>query len=148
MRMTFINPEAFGAPRGYANGVLVEGGRLLFVAGQVAWDGGQRIVSPDFSEQFAQALRNVIAVVAAAGGGPANIAQMRVYVTDKRAYTSSLKQVGAAYRELMGRHYPAMALVEVAALVEDLAKVEIEAVACLPADGPRPPAPATTEEAT
>jgi len=135
MRMTFINPEAFGAPRGYANGVLVEGGRLLFIAGQIAWDGEQRILSQDFSEQFAQALRNVIAVVRAAGGEPANIAQMRVYVTDKQAYKSNLKQIGAVYRELMGRHYPAMALVEVAALVEDLAKVEIEAVACLPAGG-------------
>ena len=127
--MTFINPEAFGAPRGYANGVLVEGGRLLFIAGQIAWDGEQRILSQDFSEQFAQALRNVIAVVRAAGGEPANIAQMRVYVTDKQAYKSNLKQIGAVYRELMGRHYPAMAL------VEDLAKVEIEAVACLPAGG-------------
>ncbi|MEN3332021.1 MAG: hypothetical protein V7641_1386 [Blastocatellia bacterium] len=133
MRMTFINPEAFGVPRGYNNGVLIDGGRLLFIAGQIAWDGEQRIVSDDFSEQFAQALANVIAVVRAAGGQPANIAQMRIYVTDKQAYTSSLKQVGAVYRGLMGRHYPAMALVEVAALVEDLAKVEIEAVACLPA---------------
>jgi enamine deaminase RidA (YjgF/YER057c/UK114 family) len=132
MRMTFINPESLGAPRGYNNGVLVEGGRLLFVAGQIAWDAAQRIVSDDFAEQFAQALGNVLAVVRAAGGAATSIAQLRVYVTDKRAYTASLKQVGAAYRELMGRHYPAMALVEVAALVEDLAQVEIEAVACLP----------------
>ncbi|MFL6216598.1 MAG: RidA family protein [Blastocatellia bacterium] len=133
MRMTFINPETLGAPRGYNNGVLVEGGRLLFVAGQIAWDAEQRIVSDDFCEQFAQALANVIAVVREAGGDATSIAQMRVYVTDKQAYTSSLKQVGAAYRELMGRHYPAMALVEVTALVEDLALVEIEAIACLPA---------------
>ena len=146
MRMTFINPEAFGVPRGYNNGVLIDGGRLLFIAGQIAWDGEQRIVSDDFSEQFAQALANVIAVVRAAGGQPANIAQMRVYVTDKQAYKSNLKQVGAIYRELMGRHYPAMALVEVAALVEDLAQVEIEAVACLPADSS--PAPATVVETT
>ena len=142
MRMTFINPEAFGVPRGYNNGVLIDGGRLLFIAGQIAWDGEQRIVSDDFSEQFAQALANVIAVVRAAGGQPDNIAQMRVYVTDKQAYTANLKQVGAVYRGLMGRHYPAMALVEVVALVEDLAKVEIEAVACLPA------APATNLEIT
>src|SRR5205085_10324065 len=113
-------------------GVLVEGGRLLFVAGQIAWDAAQRIVSDDFAEQFAQALGNVLAVVRAAGGAATSIAQLRVYVTDKRADTASLQLVGAAYRELMGRHYPAMALVEVAALVEDLAQVEIEAVACLP----------------
>lgn len=133
MRMTFINPDALGAPRGYNNGVLVEGGRLLFVAGQIAWDGEQRIVSRDFCEQFAQALRNVLTVVRGAGGDATSIAQMRVYVTDKRAYTSNLKRIGAAYREVMGHHYPAMALVEVVALVEDLAQVEIEAVACLPA---------------
>lgn len=133
MRMTFINPEALGAPRGYNNGVLVEGGRLLFVAGQIAWDSEQRIVSRDFCEQFAQALRNVLTVVSEAGGDAASIAQMRVYVTDKRAYTSNLKRIGAAYRDVMGGHYPAMALVEVVALVEDLAQVEIEAVACLPA---------------
>jgi enamine deaminase RidA (YjgF/YER057c/UK114 family) len=131
--MTFINPEALGAPRGYNNGVVVEGGRLLFVAGQIAWDGEQRIVSRDFCEQFAQALRNVLTVVREAGGDATSIAQMRVYVTDKRAYTTNLKQIGAAYRDVMGRHYPAMALVEVVALVEDLAQVEIEAVACLPA---------------
>jgi enamine deaminase RidA (YjgF/YER057c/UK114 family) len=148
MRMTFINPESFGVPRGYTNGVLVDGGRLLFIAGQIAWDGEQRIVSDDFSEQFAQALANVIAVVRAAGGEPANIAQMRVYVTDKQAYRSNLKRVGAVYRELMGRHYPAMALVEVAALVEDLAKVEIEAVACLSADSVSPAATATNLETT
>jgi enamine deaminase RidA (YjgF/YER057c/UK114 family) len=148
MHMTFINPEAFGVPRGYNNGVLIDGGRLLFIAGQIAWDGEQRIVSDDFSEQFAQALANVIAVVRAAGGQPANIVQMRVYVTDKQAYVSNLKQVGAVYRELMGRHYPAMALVEVAALVEDLAKVEIEAVACLPAEPSSPAAPATHVETT
>ena len=133
MRMTFINPESLAAPRGYNNGVLVAGGKLLFVAGQIAWNSEQRIVSDDFIEQFAQALGNVIAVVRAAGGTASDIVQLRVYVTDKRAYTTNLKQVGAAYRELMGRHYPAMALVEVAALVEDLAQVEIEAIACLPA---------------
>jgi enamine deaminase RidA (YjgF/YER057c/UK114 family) len=148
MRMTFINPEVLGPPRGYTNGVLVEGGRLLFIAGQIGWDGEQRMVSDDFGEQFAQALANVIAVVRAAGGEAANIAQMRVYVTDKQAYTSSLKRVGAVYRELMGRHYPAMALVEVTALVEDLAKVEIEAVACLPADSVSPARPATAVETT
>ena len=131
MQMTFINPEALGAPRGYSNGVLVEGGRLLFVAGQIAWDTEQRIVSREFSEQFARALGNVVAVVRAAGGAATDIAQLRIYVTDKRAYQSSLKQVGAAYREQMGRHYPAMVLVEVKSLLDDGAKVEIEGVAVL-----------------
>src|SRR5207253_10734892 len=132
-RMTFSTPESWGAPRGHSSGVLVAGGKLLVVAGQIAWNSEQRMVRQDIIEQFAQALGKVIAVVRAAGGTASDIAQLRVYVTDKQAYTTNLKQVGAAYRELMGRHYPAMALVEVTALVEDLAQVEIEAIACLPA---------------
>lgn len=146
MQMTFINPEALGAPRGYANGVLVEGGRLLFIAGQIGWDSEQCIVSDDFIEQFGQALANLITIVQAAGGEAANIAQMRIYVTNKRDYVENLKQVGAAYRQYMGRHYPAMALVEVAALVEDRAKVEIEAIACLPASTPSSNIPANSAE--
>jgi enamine deaminase RidA (YjgF/YER057c/UK114 family) len=146
MQMTFINPESLGAPRGYANGVLVEGGRLLFIAGQIGWDSEQHIVSDDFIEQFGQALANLITVVQAAGGEAANIAQMRIYVTSKRDYIENLKQVGAAYRQHMGRHYPAMALVEVVALVEDRAKVEIEAIACLPAGAPSSNIPANSAE--
>ena len=144
--MSFINPEALGAPRGYNNGVLVEGGRLLFIAGQIGWDSAQRLVSDGFTEQFAQALRNVVAVVRAAGGDPAQIAQMRVFVTDKREYTSHLREVGAAYRSVMGRHFPAMALVEVDALVEDRARVEIEAIACLPMAAAPQPGPTGTGE--
>lgn len=136
MKMTIINPGALGQPRGYSNGVLVEGGSLLFVAGQVGWDGVQRIVSDDFAAQFAQALENVLAVVRAAGGEPANIARLTIYVVDKEEYSSRLDDVGKAYRQLMGKHFPAMTLVEVSNLLERLAKVEIEATAVItPAPG-------------
>ncbi|HJZ66549.1 MAG TPA: RidA family protein [Blastocatellia bacterium] len=132
MRMTIINPEALGQPSGYSNGILFEGGSLLFIAGQVGWDRDRRIVSDDFAEQFAQALENVLAVVRDTGGEPANIARLLIFVTDKEEYKSRLRDVGSAYRQLMGKHFPAMALVEVSSLLEDLAKVEIEAVAVLP----------------
>ena len=132
MPFEIINPERLGRPRGYANGVLAPaGGRLLFVAGQIAWDERQRIVSDDFAEQFGRALANVLAVVAAAGGAPEHVARLTVYVTDKREYQSRTREIGERWREQMGRHYPAMALVEVKGLLEDGAKVEIEAVAVI-----------------
>jgi enamine deaminase RidA (YjgF/YER057c/UK114 family) len=131
MKMTVINPQSLGQPKGYSNGVLVEGGALLFVAGQIGWDNVQRIVSDEFVEQFAQALENVLTVVRQAGGSATNIARLLIFVTDKREYTANLKQVGGAYRQIMGEHYPAMALLEVSSLVEDLAKVEIEAIAVI-----------------
>ena len=133
--MTFdlVNPESLGRPRGYANGVLAPAvGRLLFVAGQIAWDGRQRLVSDDFVEQFGRALANVLAVVAEAGGTPEHVARLTVYVTDKREYQTRTREIGELWRALMGRHYPAMALVEVKGLLEDGAKVEIEATAVLP----------------
>jgi enamine deaminase RidA (YjgF/YER057c/UK114 family) len=131
--MKFINPESLGRPRGYANGVLAEaGGRLLFVAGQIAWDENQRLVGEDFVEQFARALENVVTVVRAAGGEPGQIARLTVYVTDKREYSARAGEIGARWRALMGRHFPAMALVEVKSLLEDGAKVEIEATAVIP----------------
>src|SRR5918911_4221044 len=114
MNFEFINPEALGRPRGYAHGVVAPaGGRLLFIAGQVAWDERQRIVSADFVEQFDRALANVLAVVQAAGGTPAQIARLVIYVTDKRVYLARTREVGARWRARMGAHYPAMALVEV-----------------------------------
>ena len=131
--MKILNPEALGQPRGYSNGVLMEGGSLLFIAGQIGWDGDQRIVSDDFAAQFAQALENVLTVVREAGGEAENIARLTIYVTDKREYSSHLRDVGSAYRQLMGKHFPAMTLVEVSGLVEHLAKVEIEATAVIPA---------------
>ena len=131
MKISMINPAGLADPRGYNNGVLVEGGRLLFVAGQIGWDRARRIVSDDFADQFALALENVLSVVREAGGDAASIVSMRVYVTDKKEYTSRLKDIGSAYRQVMGKNFPAMALVEVGALVEDLAKVEIEAIAAI-----------------
>lgn len=130
--MEFINPEMLGSPRGYSNGVLAPaGGRLLFVAGQIGWDGRQRLVSDDFVEQFDRALANLITVVIEAGGGPENIARLVVYVTDKREYKARTREVGERWRALMGRHFPAMALVEVRGLLEDAAKVEIEGIAVI-----------------
>lgn len=133
MKGKVIHPGGWAKARGYANGVLVPpGGSTLFVAGQIAWDADQQLVGPgDMGLQFIQALRNVVAVVEAAGGEPSEIARMTIYVTDKQAYLACTKEVGAAWRELLGRHYPAMALVQVADLLEDGAMVEIEATAVL-----------------
>ena len=132
MRWTPINPAELGAPKGYSNGALVPAGAdLLFVAGQIGWDGDQRLVSDDFVAQFQQALSNVAAVVAAAGGAPEHIVRLTIYVTDKQEYLADLRGVGAAYREVIGRHFPAMALVQVADLLEAGAKVEIEATAAI-----------------
>ncbi len=127
-----INPESLGAPRGYSNGMLAPaGGRLLFVAGQVGWDQDQAIVEGGFAEQFAQALANVVTVVREAGGEPADLGSLTIYVVDTREYLAALKDVGAAYRRIMGRHYPAMALVAVRALIELGARVEIQGLAVI-----------------
>ena len=131
-----INPESLGAPRGYSNGMLAPaGGRLLTIAGQIAWDENQNVVSDDFAQQFAQALANVVAVTREAGGEGSDLMQLTIFVTDHREYVASLKQVGEAYRRIVGRHYPAMALVEVKALLEPRAKVEIQGLAVLEAEG-------------
>lgn len=131
-RHELINPETLGAPKGYSNGVLARPGRVLFIAGMVGWDEQQRFVSDDFAGQFDRALENVLRVVDAAGGRPEDVCRLTVYVTDKGSYLSDLKRVGAAYRRHMGKHFPAMALVEVSALVEDPALVEIEGTAVIP----------------
>lgn len=128
-----VQPEGWAAPRGYSNGYVVDG--VLFVAGQIAWDPSQQLVGRgDFAAQFAQALANVRAVLDAASCPPERVGRVTVYVTDKRAYLASLHAVGAAWRTHFGRHYPAMALVQVADLLEDGAMVEIEATAVLPSD--------------
>jgi enamine deaminase RidA (YjgF/YER057c/UK114 family) len=128
-----VHPEGWETPSGYANGIVVPAGsRLLFVAGQIAWDADQVLVGRgDFTAQFHRALANVLAVVHAAGGVPANLASVTVYVTDKQAYLAKTRELGAAWRELVGQHYPAMALVEVADLLEKDALVEIQAIAAL-----------------
>ena len=129
MSFTLINPAS-----GYSNGVLADAdGRLLFIAGQIAWDENQKIVSDDFVEQFDRALENVVDVVKAAGGKPENVARLVIYVTDKIAYRERTKEVGDRYRKHMGKHFPAMVLVEVKGLLDDRAKVEIEGMAVLPA---------------
>ena len=134
MSFEIINPESLGAPRGYSNGVLTEaGGRLLFISGQIAWDQQQQIVSDDLVEQFDRALANVIAVVTEAGGVPEQIARLVIYVTDKNEYRKQTKEIGERYRARMGKHFPAMVLVQVAGLLEDRAKVEIEGIAVLEA---------------
>lgn len=128
-----INPAELGAPRGYSNGMLAPaGGRLLFVAGQIGWDAQQKLAASDLAGQFRQALCNVLGVVREAGGQPEHIGRLTIYVTDKGEYLRDVRAIGAGYRELMGKHFPAMALVEVAALLEPGAKVEIEATAVLP----------------
>jgi len=132
--MTFklINPVSLGSPRGFSNGVLTDaGGQLLFVAGQIAADETQMIVSEDFVEQFDRALANVIAVVTEADGRPDQIARIVIYVTNKLEYLEHQRGVGERYRARMGKHFPAMVLVEVKSLLDHKAKVEIEAVAVL-----------------
>lgn len=134
MPFKIVNPESLGNPRGYSNGVLTDaGGRLLFVAGQIAWNQGQKIMSADFVEQFDQALANVIEVVNEAGGRPEQIARLVIYVTDKLEYLEHTRSTGERYRARMGKHFPAIALVEVRGLLDPHAKVEIEAVAVLAA---------------
>ncbi len=132
MRHEAINPASLGAPQGYSNGVLAAPGRLLFVAGQVAWDGDQKIVGPDFGAQFSQALRNVMTVVKEAGGGAEDVCRMTIYVTDKKAYMADLRSIGRNYREIMGKNFPAMSLVEVQDLLEEGAQIEIEATCVIP----------------
>jgi len=128
MKLTVINPESLFPPRGYSNGIRGSG-EIVFVAGQVGWGRSGGAVSDDFVLQFGQALENVLDVVFAAGGRADSIARMTVYVTDKQEYLSRAKEVGAAWRQRMGKHFPAMALVEVKSLLDDRAKVEIEATA-------------------
>jgi enamine deaminase RidA (YjgF/YER057c/UK114 family) len=133
--MTFklINPQSLGAPSGYSNGLLAEpGGRLLFIAGQIAWSEKHEIVSNDFVEQFDKALENVLAVVREAGGSASDIARLVIYVTDKHEYLERTREVGERYRKHMGKHFPAMVLVQVAGLLDDAARVEIEGIAVVP----------------
>ena len=132
MSFTIVNPKSLGAPSGYANGLIAEG-RFLFIAGQIASNESQQIVSDDFVEQFDKALENVVTVVAAAGAEASNIARLVIYVTNKIEYRQRRREVGERYRKHMGRHFPAMVLVQVAGLLDDAAKVEIEGIAVLPA---------------
>ena len=129
-----LQPPSWAKPKGFANGIAASG-TLVFVAGQVGWTGEGKWEAKDFAGQFRQALKNCIDVVAQAGGTPQHIVRLTWYITNKQEYLSSLKEVGVAYRALMGRHFPVMAVVEVSGLMEDEAKLEIEATAVVPPEG-------------
>ncbi len=126
-----VNPPGWARPKGYSNGVVGRGS-LVFVAGQVGWNAEEQFESDDFVAQTRQALANTITVLAAAGAKPEHIARMTWYVLDKREYMARIAEVGAAYRDLIGRNFPAMSLVEVRALVADRARIEIETTAVIP----------------
>jgi enamine deaminase RidA (YjgF/YER057c/UK114 family) len=129
--MELLHPKNWTPASGYSNGVAAEG-RQVFVAGQVGWNAKQEIVGDDFVAQVEQALRNVVEILAEAGARPADLVRLTWYITDKREYLARLSEVGQAYRRVIGRHFPAMTLVQVVALVEDRARVEIEATAVVP----------------
>jgi len=133
VRTTIVNPPALVRPSGYSHGLLVEEGRkLLFLGGQISWDQEGRLLGGgDFLAQFTRALENLLQVVREAGGGPENIVQMHILVLDKREYLARRREVGEVWRRLMGRHYPAMVLLQVAGLLEEEARVEIEGMAVL-----------------
>ncbi|TMU23263.1 RidA family protein [Halomonas sp. ATBC28] len=127
-----LHPSHWKAAVGYANGVLASG-QSVFVGGQIGWNADQVFESDDFVVQVNQALQNIVAILKEANAGPEHIVRLTWYVTDKQEYLARLKEVGAAYREVLGKHFPAMTMVQVAGLVEDQAKVEIEATAVIPA---------------
>ena len=128
-----INPETLGAPLGYSHGMLApEGGRILFLAGELGWDRDSNLVSDSFAGQFERALANLVEVARAAGGDSEHIGSLTIFVTDRMRYLQHLKEVGRAYRRVMGRHYPAMALVEVQALLHPQALCEVQGIAVLP----------------
>ncbi len=126
-----LHPKHWTPAKGFSNGVAAEG-RLVFVAGQIGWNARQEFVSDDFVAQVEQTLRNIVEVLAEADAQPQHIVRLTWYVLDKKEYLARLREVGQAYRRVLGRHFPAMTLVQVVALVEDRAKVEIEATAVLP----------------
>ncbi len=129
--MKKLQPPGWAEPKGYANGVMARGTHI-FVGGQIGWNAAQEFESDDFIDQTRQALLNIAAVLEAGGAGPEHMVRMTWYVTDKVEYVARLKELGQAYREVMGKNFPAMTCVEVAALVEDRAKIEIEVTAVLP----------------
>ncbi len=134
--MTILQPPGWARPKGFSNGIAVKGGTTVYIAGQIGWTGEGVWEAKDLGGQFRQTLKNTLAVLAEAGGRPEHIVRMTWYVLDKQEYLASIKEVGAAYRELIGRHYPTMAVVQVGALVEDLARLEIETTAVVPDGSP------------
>ena len=130
--MKTLQPPSWAKPRGYSNAIAVKGGTTVYVSGQVGWTGQGVWEAKDFAGQFRQAMKNVIEVLAQAKGRPEHIVRLTWYVVDRDEYLASLKAVGEAYRELMGKHYPTMSVVQVSALVESQARLEIEATAVVP----------------
>jgi enamine deaminase RidA (YjgF/YER057c/UK114 family) len=131
--MRALLPEGWAPPIGYANGIEVEAGRIVFIAGQVGWDAQQKFASEDIAVQFEQALANVVTVLAEAGGAPHHICRMTAYCCDKPAYMAARPQLGAIWKRQMGRHYPAMSMIFVSDLLDHPGKIELEATAVLPA---------------
>jgi enamine deaminase RidA (YjgF/YER057c/UK114 family) len=129
--MRILQPAAWAPPLGYANGVEARG-RLVFVAGQVGWDAAQKFHSPEIAPQFEQALKNVLAVLAEAGGRAQHICRMTAYCCDKPAYLAARPELGRIWRSLMGRHFPAMSMIFVADLLDAPGKIELEATAVIP----------------
>ena len=129
--MDFLQPPGWQRPRGYANGISASG-RMVFVSGMIGWDAQCQFHTDDFAGQVRQALENVVAVLAEGGAKPEHIVRMTWYVVDKREYVNAYPEIGAAYREIIGRHFPTMSAVQVAGLVEDRARVEIEVTAVVP----------------
>jgi enamine deaminase RidA (YjgF/YER057c/UK114 family) len=133
--MRVLQPPGWPRPRGYANGIAARG-TMVFIAGQIGWNEHQTIVSDDLALQLGQALDNTLAVLQEAGAGPEHVVRMTWYLTDKHDYLARARELGEVYQARMGRRYPAMAVVEVSALIEDRAKVEIETTAVIPDPGP------------
>lgn len=129
--MQILQPPNWAKPRGYSNGVA-SSGQLIFISGQVGWDANCQFASTDFVAQSRQALHNIVTILAEAGGKPEHITRLTWYVVDKQEYLKAGKALGAVYREIIGKHYPAMSAVQVVALMEDMARVEIEATAVIP----------------
>ena len=133
MPMNILLPEGWAPPIGYSNGIAVDRGRLVFIAGQVGWDAQQRFHSEQIAPQFEQALRNVLAVLAQAGGRPEHICRITAYCCDKPAYLAARKEIGTIWRSLMGMHFPAMSMIFVSDLLDSPGKIELEATAVVPA---------------
>ena len=130
--MQILQPPGWARPKGFSNGIAVRGGTTVYIAGQVGWTAQERFEQKTFAGQFRQALANIVAVLGQAGGRPEHLVRLTWYVLDKQEYLASLREVGAAYREVIGRHYPTMAVVQVTGLVEAQARLEIEATAVIP----------------
>jgi enamine deaminase RidA (YjgF/YER057c/UK114 family) len=130
--MQMLQPPDWARPKGFSNGIAVRGGTTVYIAGQIGWTAEERFEHKTFAGQFRQAIANIVAVLAQAGGRPEHLVRLTWYVLDKQEYLAALREVGSAYREIIGRHYPTMAVVQVTGLVEAEARLEIEATAVIP----------------